>query len=239
MKRKFIFPVISVCLGALIALVMLEIFLRFFPVGESLFFQSVNEENPVFRAEPDRSGWYSKNWNFKHAARWRSNNDGFINDRDYKTPIERETESTGLIAVIGDSYVEALIVPPRESFFERLEKEMEGRQLVYSFGFSGAPLSQYLIWARYAQETYKNDYLIVLVIGNDFDESLLEYKSAEGGHYYEKSEGGLKLKRVDFTPSIMGRVARRFFIFQYTAHNIQLLLPPPPPPIFPRKTIRG
>jgi hypothetical protein len=42
---------------------------------------------------------------------------------------------------------------------------------VYSFGASGALLSQYLIWARHAVHEYGARAVIINVVGNDFDES--------------------------------------------------------------------
>ncbi|GHV05196.1 hypothetical protein AGMMS50229_07890 [Campylobacterota bacterium] len=64
----------------------------------------------------------------------------------------------------------------------------------YSFGFSGAPLSQYLVYAQ----NYRKNYLIVAVVGNDFDESLLTYKNNRGFHYYADTGYGLELQRIDY-----------------------------------------
>jgi hypothetical protein len=69
---------------------------------------------------------------------------------------------------------------------------------VYSFGASGAALSQYLAYAKYAREVFHPDGLVVTVVGNDFDESLLRYKSVPGFHYFSPDENGaLQLIRLD------------------------------------------
>lgn len=78
------------------------------------------------------------------------------------------------IAVVGDSFVEALQVPPDKSLAEDLERELAGRKggaEVFRYGVSGAPLSQYLHMARRAALPDRPDVLIVLVVHNDFDES--------------------------------------------------------------------
>mgnify|MGYP001345443883 CR=1 FL=1 len=68
-----------------------------------------------------------------------------------------------LVSVIGDSYVEASQVNDDETFFHYLSSENPELD-VYSFGFSGAPLSQYLIWAKYSRETYGNKFLIINIV---------------------------------------------------------------------------
>ena len=44
--------------------------------------------------------------------------------------------------------------PHAETLQGRLAADVEGRGRVYSFAASGAPLSQYLVWAEYAREHY-------------------------------------------------------------------------------------
>lgn len=78
------------------------------------------------------------------------------------------------IAVVGDSYVEALQVPPEASLAEGLERELAaqpGGTEVFRYGISGAPLSQYLHMARRAALPAKPDVLVALLVHNDFDES--------------------------------------------------------------------
>jgi len=75
------------------------------------------------------------------------------------------------IALVGDSYVEALQVPPQASMAEGLERELGAGAEVFRYGMSGAPLSQYLHMARKAALPARPDVLVVLLVHNDFDES--------------------------------------------------------------------
>jgi hypothetical protein len=76
------------------------------------------------------------------------------------------------IAVVGDSYVEALQVNFGESLAEQLEGELgNGRFEVYRFGISGAPLSQYLHILRREVAAYQPNLGVVILIHNDFNES--------------------------------------------------------------------
>jgi lysophospholipase L1-like esterase len=78
------------------------------------------------------------------------------------------------IAVTGDSYVEALQVPYDRSLGERLAATLGDRGNaveVYRFGISGAPLSQYLQMVEHEVVRYRPDWVVVLIVHNDFDES--------------------------------------------------------------------
>ena len=94
------------------------------------------------------------------------------------------------IAVIGDSYVEALQVNFDESLAEQLENELGHERFeVYRFGISGAPLSQYLYILRNEIAAYQPDLVVVILIHNDFEES---YCSAQQSVVFASSF--LKLK---------------------------------------------
>jgi hypothetical protein len=94
---------------------------------------------------------------------------------------------------------------------------------VYSFGVSGAPLSQYLAFAEYVRNTFHADGLIITVAGNDFDESLMKYKSAPRFHYFvESSNGELVLERVDFSISWPRKLVRKSALAMYVAANLDV-----------------
>jgi hypothetical protein len=88
--------------------------------------------------------------------------------------VQQRTPGIGRIAVIGDSYVEAFQVPFDSSFAELTQQGLRDHGCpveVYRFGMSGAPLSQYLHVLRREVIKYRPDWIIVLLIHNDFTES--------------------------------------------------------------------
>src|SRR5262245_62679314 len=137
--KHILFAALSVAMGVLACLLVAEIALRFLPVATGFWAEPVNATQPVFRFSPNREFLFSRDWNFSLVNRGRVNNDGFINDEDYV-----ESDPRPLLAVIGDSYVEAAMVPNEQTFYRRLANTLKGRGRVYSVGASGAPLSQYL-----------------------------------------------------------------------------------------------
>jgi lysophospholipase L1-like esterase len=78
------------------------------------------------------------------------------------------------IAIVGDSFIEALQVPYDKSVGENLAADLAadgGPVEVYRFGISGAPMSQYLQMIEHEVVHYRPDWVVVLIVHNDFDES--------------------------------------------------------------------
>ena len=130
-----------------------------------------------------------------NAQGWNSRHDAYQVER--RPGVRR-------IAIIGDSYVEALDVPYDQSFADQLDRHLNanGNSVeVYRFGISGAPLSQYLYMLENEVARYKPDLVIVLLIHNDFDESF----GFKPGRYTSsflklKMEGTAVLERIPPSP---------------------------------------
>jgi hypothetical protein len=177
-RRRLGFWVLAFALSTVATLVVAEIALWFLPVESSLRTVAVDDRNPVFHARPNLRFSFSRGWDFKIPNEGRTNNAGFVNDQDYAADGPRP-----LIAVVGDSYIEAKMVRFAETVQGRLAAALGSRGRVYSFAFSGAPLSQYVVWARHAKEAYRPDGpdgLVVAVVDNDFDESLAATAGGRG-----------------------------------------------------------
>lgn len=211
-------PVLAIGIGVLLPLVLLEIVLRFLPVNEGLRTQPVDANNPVPRFQPDRTSIFSRGWNFSIVNTVRTNNAGFVNDQDYVTDDPRP-----LIALVGDSYVEAVMVPYAQTAAGRLAAVFGNTARVYSFGASGSALSQYLAYAKYVRDTFRPATLVVLVVGNDFDESLIKYKDWPGQTLFaEGPDGTLVPVRRDYAPSLPRRVAQHSALAMYLLTNVGL-----------------
>jgi hypothetical protein len=217
--RHLLFAVMAFAISMLACLLFAELVLRFLPVATGLWAMPVNAANPVFRFTPDREFLYSRDWNFSLVNSGRINNDGFVNDETYAM-----NDGRPLLAVVGDSYVEAAMVPNAETLYRRLSARLDGNGRIYSFGASGAPLSQYLVWARYAVQKYGARGIAIVVVGNDFDESLWTHNQRPGLHVYVKDpEGRLQLRRTDYRPSPLRSLVRHSALSRYLVFNLQAL----------------
>ena len=217
-SRQFLFPLLSVLLSIIACMASAEMLLRFLPVQSGLRTMPVNADNPVFHFIPQRNVTFSRGWNFDMVNHRRVNNAGWVNNQDY-----REQDVPPLLAVIGDSYIEAKMVPYEKTVYGRLAKTLEGELRVYSFGASGAPLSQYLIWARHAVEHYRARAVIINVVGNDFDESHLAYNTGPGWWVYAPGrDGNLQLRLVEYRPGWLRSVVYNSSLARYLYFNLQL-----------------
>lgn len=203
--------------GLLLPLAAAEAVLRFLPVNTGLRTAAVSADHPVFHFEPNRDFTYSNGWAMKMANTGRVNNAGYVNDRDY-----RAEDPHPRLGVVGDSYIEAAMVPFRDTMHGRLSELVDTRGSVYSFAASGAPLSQYVVWAEHARKTWSVDALVINVVGNDFDESLAAYKIGPGFHHYvETGTGELELRRFDFTPNAAVRLMTHSALVRYALLNLK------------------
>lgn len=201
----------------MVCLILAELVLRLLPVATGFGSMPVSPDRPVFRFQPNRDFTFSRDFDLDLANRGHINNDGFVNNQDYAV-----ADKPPLVAVIGDSFVEAAMVPYSQTFHGLLSQDFKDRLRVYSFGASGAPLSQYLVWARYAVDKYRARALVINVVGNDFDESRIEYKSAPGFWYYApKADGTLELRLVGYEPDTLTQIVRHSALLRYLAINLK------------------
>ena len=217
-RQQWRLRLLALALGVAASLIFVELLLQVLPVHEGAHRLPVNEASPVLRFEPNRQFTWSRDWNFSIKNEVNINNYGFVNNVNYEADL-----NTPLIGVIGDSFIEAFMLPFQQTCAGRLEQSLNETARVYSFAAGGSPLSQYLAYAQYARDTFKPDRLIVTIIGNDFDESLSKYNQMPGNHYFmETQDGELELVRRDFQVSLTKRLARKSALALYLMHNLEL-----------------
>jgi hypothetical protein len=201
-----------VVIGAGIAtLLVLEAALWLFPVSTSTHAMALDDANPVMRYTPNQDYVFSKGWNFEMVNRGRINNYGFVNEQDYVKHRE-----DGPVVVIGDSYVEALMVPYEETLHGRLSRLLGPRRPVYSIGTSGSQLADYLAYAEFASNEFHPCVMVVVIVGNDFDESLVQYRKGVGYHFEPiPGEATFRIVRTDYHPSGWKQVMRHSALVRY------------------------
>ena len=131
-----------------------------------------NEKEKMFCFSNEKeTGTYTIGPFAEIRTRWRINNMGWNYPIDYY-PIKNKK----LIAIIGDSYIEAFEVDVGKNYAFLLRERLKNDYEVYAFGKSGAPLSQYLHISKYVNRHFDPDVLIFNLVSNDFDESIQELK---------------------------------------------------------------
>lgn len=214
-RRDLLLSLLLSLVSVAVCLLAAEIVLRFMPVSTGLRSLPVSAADPVLRYAPDRPFVNSLGWDFHNVVRGRVNNAGFVNDQDYVR------DGAPLLAVIGDSFIEAQMVAYPETLQGRLARTLGGKFRVYSFAGSGAPLSQYLIWAGYAVREYGARAVIINVVGNDFDGNLSAYKIGPGfWQFAADPDGTLRLRLNPHETGTLISLARHSALARYLIINL-------------------
>jgi hypothetical protein len=180
--------------------------------------------NDVVRYAPNQTGiWRVRN---EIRAPFAINSEGWNSGvGDYA--VDRRP-GTLRVAVVGDSYVEALQVPHDRSLGEQLAGHL-GRPdrlvEVYRFGIGGAPLSQYLHMIEREVARYRPDWIVVLMVHNDFDESFASVPGRYTSSFLKlQMENGRvvgEIRPTPWTPSLVEWLRHgalvRFFYYRWQA----------------------
>jgi hypothetical protein len=151
---------------------------------------------------------------------WRINNRGWNSSIDY-FPAPRHKP---LVALIGDSYIEALQVEVGKSVADNLRRLQQGRREVYGFGIGGAPLSQYLQMSRYVREVFHPEVMVFNIVYNDFDESLADLSPKVNFLQLEETGGHLReTPPTPFVPNRLKRLVARSALVRYLVVNLHVL----------------
>ena len=197
----------------------IELIFQILPVSYPPYIMPVSSDNPVAHYQPNKHFVYSKGWNFSIQAKKFSNNYGYINQTNYDMNDHRP-----LMMTIGDSFVEANQVDAGTTAAELLHSEVNPEGRVYSIGLSGAPLSQYLIFAEYSRNTFQPRSMTFIIINNDFDESLQKYNSfdmSEIFHLFIEEGDSLSFDSVDYQLSQTKQFLRQSAFVRYLMLNLE------------------
>ncbi|MGB2752738.1 MAG: SGNH/GDSL hydrolase family protein [Pyrinomonadaceae bacterium] len=172
-KRRF-FALVSLVIGLLFGLLLVEIALRVAGYSSPEFYAA--DESRGYALIPGMKGMYSKEGRSFVVI----NGDGF---RDVEHSIEKPP-GTIRIAVIGDSYVEAFQVEQSESFTNFVRDEITkcggagGKQVeMLNFGVSGYSTAQELITIREKVWKYSPDIvMLVMTTNNDITDNSPYFK---------------------------------------------------------------
>ena len=193
-----------------VALILLELGLRAFPVSNPIMIQ---ENSEILRYEPYKKGTWSLGKNFYHYVNIESNNYGYRSNFNY---IKNSNPN---VMIISDSYVEAWQVNFEESLSGILNNDL--KKPVYSLGVSGSPLSQYEAFAIFSEKEFNPDIYVFVIVGNDFDESLCIINFSPGRHCYDEN---FSLKHTKYKRNFFVYLAKHSYLLNYISFNLNINL---------------
>lgn len=208
---KFFAKLLLILIGFTIGGVIAEIALRLGGYSYPEFYQ--RDAVRGVSLLPGAEGWYRK----EGEAYVRINSDGL---RDQEHAITKPP-ATFRIAVIGDSYCEALPVPLEEAFWSVLGKKLEdcgavpGKKIeLINFGVSGYGTAQELLTLREKVWKYSPDLVLLAVTtNNDITDNSRVLKRTDEIPYFTYQRNQLTLdesfrssRGYQFSNSIIGRL---------------------------------
>jgi len=216
------------CLAmAAIVLGLLELSFRIYPPAAEQPYYFFDEQESIMKFDTGRKrdGLYTFGSLAEIRGRWHVNANGWLNENDYASRPNKP-----VIAVIGDSYVEALQVDYRNTMSSQLSRKLGGSYEVYSFGLSGANLSQYLLMSRYVQRNFNPKIMIFNIIDGDIPGSLLAAGNKPGYLYFSIGSEGVKEVPLPYHASRLKSSFRKSALLRYLILNKGILDGPTSPP---------
>ncbi|HEX8503042.1 MAG TPA: SGNH/GDSL hydrolase family protein [Pyrinomonadaceae bacterium] len=215
-----------VLLSVLFALLVFELFLR--AAGYS--YQTFYAPDAVrgYALEPGAEGWHTK----EGRSYVRVNSDG-LRDRERAKP---KPAGTLRVALVGDSYAEALQVAQEDGIASVLERQLgacpraAGRAVeVVNFGVSGYSTAQELLTLRERVWAYEPDVVLLLVTtNNDVTDNVRAFKDAEDIPYFVMRGDELALDdsfrqslKFRFRTSVLARAGRWLYSNLRFVHAVQ------------------
>lgn len=175
--KKILKNLIFITVPSIIILfILLELFFRFVIPAAEIAQPFFDKKELIYRFDTNskKEGLYTIGKAAQQRGHWRINNYGWNSSIDYVSQRDKK-----LIAIIGDSQIEAYQVDVDKSYPSILRKKIGDNYDVYSFGRSGAPLSQYLHYSRYVNRLFNPDILLFNIVHNDFDESVFQLNPSD------------------------------------------------------------
>jgi len=169
-----------ICFGLLVGLIIAELALRVIGYSYPEFYVTDDERGYALR--PNASGWYRK----ENAVYVEINSAGL---RDKPHSLAKPPD-TLRIAIVGDSYAEALQVPLEAAFWSVLQNRLttcaNNKHIeVINFGVSGYGTAQELITLREQVWQYSPDIvLLAFTTNNDIIDNIRELKKARDIPYF-------------------------------------------------------
>lgn len=218
-RRRWLFRLVALGIAVLAGLFLGEIVLRVLGFSAPIFHQP----DPVLGHSliPGAEGWQSE-----EGRAWVEINDQGMRDRER---ARTKPPGTVRIAVLGDSFMEAIQVDLEQSFCARLEAELAARGRprveVLNFGCSGHGTGQALLALRKKVWEFEPDLVLLsFLTANDLSDNVRELKGTDYAPYFLLDEGGqLQLDQSFLQSAIYQRRAGTLGRFLFGVHRYSRL----------------
>lgn len=201
-----------VLLGVLAFALACEVLLRGLPVSSST--ETGYHFDDMILTYPARHEWQvATGWDLRNAQRMRSNNVGFASYRDF-------VFDPNAVALIGDSFVEASMLPAADRPGPQLERALGQRQAVYAMGGPGSSLLDYAERIRFASERFGVRDVVLLLERGDIRQALCGSGNVQAACLDPKTLSARTQKQPP--PSLVKKLLRHSALAHYLFSQLKI-----------------
>jgi hypothetical protein len=222
---KTLKSILIITLPTLVLLfIILELFFKFIiPASDPPLTVYNQEEQFTNYSNKRREGQYTIGKFAQLRTKWTINNDGW----NYPIDYTEDREGIPLIAVIGDSYIDADMVSSDKNYTFLLREKFYPEKEVYAFGLSGIPLSQYYQLNQYVNRKFNPEIIIINLIYNDFDESFRKFDPCNNSWQIIETDSTFSLvppNKANISPTsrTLKRLLYKSTFFRYLHRNLMV-----------------
>ena len=204
--------VAGVALGLLGFVLGCELIFRVLPVSTAT--KTNYDIDPALLTYPPHHTWrMSTGWDLRNTQLLRSNNVGFVADIDFVADPEA-------VALVGDSYIEASMLPAADRPAAQLQTLMGSAHRVYAMGAPGSSLLDYAERIRFAHQRFGVRHFIVLMEAGDVRQALCGSGNIHSACLDRRTLTPGVERRLD--ASVLKRVLRESAFAQYVTGQLKL-----------------
>lgn len=211
-------------------LLVMEVFFRTIVLGPQFPADIFDPTYGIYRYKPSpQTGTYTFGKKAEISATWEINRQGWNSAVDFKPKSAR---SKPAVAIIGDSYVENLYVPPALHMERIIQDSLHDQAEIYALGTKGTPLSQLVKVATYTKQEFNPEVILVMVNPRNLPESITSHRRIPFARQYYLT--GSKVTVVTPKPRASSSVKeflRKSRFYTYLKTNFALTLTPPKDPL--------
>ncbi len=206
-------PSLLLATGALVFVVLLEGLFRLLPVSTATRTGYYINQN-ILTYPAKHCFITSSGWDLRSAQKHCANNFGFIANRDFQYDPDA-------IVLVGDSFVEANMLPVHEGLAAQIESRLEDK-LVFAMGGPGSSLLDYVERIQFARKNFGSKVFIIVINRTDIRESICGSGNIHA-HCIDASSLRPKIERLS-SPSKLKQIFREFSFPQYLFSQLRVNL---------------
>ncbi len=202
---------LGISLGAIICFAVLEASLRFLPVISGARMEATSIDKPFSRYLPHQHYVYSFGWSIENARYGVTNSQGFTHSPD-------SSEEGGVI-VIGDSYIESLMLDFPETVQGHLHEHFPGK--VQAISASGNGLADSLQIVKYFAPHIRPSVVVFFVEPFDLSELLAKPSPGHNG-FVVSDDTGVSVTHSAYAESPNKQIVLQSALARYIYYNLKL-----------------